>query len=37
MKVLIISIVVIYTISLALVIYEIINAPLVEDDIKEWK
>ena len=37
MKILIISIGVIYAIGLALAIYEIIKAPLVKDDIKEWE
>lgn len=37
MKILIISIAVLYAISLALAIYDIVKAPLVKDDIKEWE
>lgn len=37
MEILIISIAVIYVIGLMLAIYEIVKAPLVKDDIKEWE
>ena len=37
MEILIISIAVIYAIGLVLAIYEIVKAPLVNDDIKEWE
>lgn len=37
MKTLIISIAVIYTVGLLFAIYEIVKAPLVKDDIKEWE
>ena len=37
MEILMISIAVIYAIGLALAIYEIVKAPLVKDDIKEWE
>ena len=37
MKTLIILIAIIYTVGAALAIYEIVKAPLVKDDIKEWE
>ena len=37
MEILIISIAVLYAISLVLAIYEIVKAPLVNDEIKEWE
>lgn len=37
MKILLSIIAVIYVIGLMLAIYEIVKAPLVEDDIKEWE
>ena len=37
MKTLIILIAIIYTVGASLAIYEIVKAPLVKDDIKEWE
>ena len=37
MKTLIVLIAIIYTVGVALAIYEIVKAPLVKDDIKEWE